>query len=283
MFSTAKVTSVSSCIRCSPSTNVAGVLPLPAERRVHDHGPGADPLGRRLGPQQLGPGVGRPDPLGEQQAGRVDREDRHAEPVGQPAQGVRVLADRVGPDHHLDAVEAEVGGHLEGRGAGLRVARGGGQGDLRAGHPTPSDVPSGPVQPMRQSSGPAIQSSRRRMMPSRSAHGQTCTSRRSNSVHRRLGHDGAGEQLRGPAGRDAGQLGAFVVGHRGELRHPLVEVGQAEHPRDALALLGTGRPGQPGQLLERLGRGDDVVGLAERLERAQLAGRPRPARACAAP
>ena len=61
----------------------------------------------------------------------MDGEDRDAVVVGQPPQRVGVLADRVGPDHDLDAVVAEPRGELEGGRRRLRVDRRGRQRDLR--------------------------------------------------------------------------------------------------------------------------------------------------------
>ena len=62
---------------------VGGVVPLPAERRVHDDHVGAD-RGRHLGGAlELAPRLGAPDPLGEQQARRVDRADRHLVVLGE--------------------------------------------------------------------------------------------------------------------------------------------------------------------------------------------------------
>jgi hypothetical protein len=85
MFSTANRTSVS-----SPSAGcrdeVAGVLALPAERRVHDDGLRAERSAALRRADQLRPRVGAPHPLRDEQARRVDREDRDAVVVGQPAQ-----------------------------------------------------------------------------------------------------------------------------------------------------------------------------------------------------
>jgi hypothetical protein len=51
---------------------------------VHDDGGRAEALGRLAGPLQLGPRVGRPDPLGEQQArswiARIGMAKRSASP-----------------------------------------------------------------------------------------------------------------------------------------------------------------------------------------------------------
>ena len=55
----------------------------------------------------------------------------HAVVVGEAAQRLDVLADRIGPHHDLDAVVAEARGDLEGRRRGLRIDGGRGQGDLR--------------------------------------------------------------------------------------------------------------------------------------------------------
>ena len=84
-----------------------GVLALPAERRVHDDHVGAD-LGGHLGrPLELAPRVGAPDPLGEQQARRVDRADRHLVVLGELLDRRDLLAEGVDADHHLDGVVAE--------------------------------------------------------------------------------------------------------------------------------------------------------------------------------
>src|SRR5262252_5903423 len=57
---------------------VLGVLPLPAERRVHHDNLGAKFLRRFLGPDQLSPRLVAPHPLGDQQAGRMDGQHGHA-------------------------------------------------------------------------------------------------------------------------------------------------------------------------------------------------------------
>ena len=72
-----------------PGDEVPGVLALPAERRVHDDGGRAELLGRRLGPLELDPRVGGPDPLGDQQAGRVHGEDRDLVVVARAGAGPR--------------------------------------------------------------------------------------------------------------------------------------------------------------------------------------------------
>lgn len=110
---------------------VPRVLALPAERRMDDDGARAELLGRRAGPLELGPRVGRPHPLRDEQAGGVDGEDRDPVVVAEPAQRVDVLADGVVPDHDLDAVVPEARGDLEGRRRRLRIDRGRRQGDLR--------------------------------------------------------------------------------------------------------------------------------------------------------
>ena len=51
------------------------------------------------------------------------------------------------------------------------------------------------------------------MTPSRSAHGQMSSSVDAEQVHRRLRDHRAGQQLPGPAGRDARQRGALLDGH----------------------------------------------------------------------
>ncbi len=109
------------------------VLALPPERGMHDDGGRAEPLGRRPGALQLDPRIGGPHPLGDEQTGRVNGQDRHLVLVRQAAQRVDVLADRIRPHHDLDAVVSEARGDLEGGRRGLRIDGGGGQGDLRGG------------------------------------------------------------------------------------------------------------------------------------------------------
>ena len=113
---------------------VPRVVALPAEGRVDHHRRRAEPLGRVPRPLELHPRVGRPDPLSDEQAGGVHREDGYAVEVGQAPQCLDVLADRVGPHHDLDAVVAEARSDLEGRRRGLRIDGGRGQGDLRIGY-----------------------------------------------------------------------------------------------------------------------------------------------------
>jgi hypothetical protein len=116
-----------------PRDKGAGVLALPAEGWVHDNHLGAQPDRGLGGALQLLPRVGTPDPLGDQQAGRVDRHHRHAVVVAQLLHRVDVGGDRVDADHHLDTVVAEPAGELEAAGGGLGVDRGGGEPDLEVG------------------------------------------------------------------------------------------------------------------------------------------------------
>jgi hypothetical protein len=74
---------------------------------VHDDGLRAELLGGVARPDELDPRVGAPDPLGDDEARRVHREDRHLVVVRQLPQRGDVLADRIGPDHDLDAVVAQ--------------------------------------------------------------------------------------------------------------------------------------------------------------------------------
>ena len=97
-----------------PGLEVPDVLALPQERRMHHHHLGpqrASQLGR---PDQLGPGLSAPHPLGDQQARGVHRHDRQVVVLREAAQHAGVLADRVGRDHDLDAVVAQPGRELEG-------------------------------------------------------------------------------------------------------------------------------------------------------------------------
>ena len=71
----------------------AGVLALPAERRVHDDHVGADRGAPSRRSARACPTVGAPDPLGDQQAGRVDRADGHLVVVGQLLERASLLAD----------------------------------------------------------------------------------------------------------------------------------------------------------------------------------------------
>ena len=120
-------------VRHPPDTadEVPGVLALPAERRVHDDRGRAQLLGGGRARWSFDPRVGGPHPLGDQQTRGVDGEHRHAVVVGEAAQRLDVLADRIGPDHDLDAVVAQARGDLEGRRRRLRIDRSRRQGDLR--------------------------------------------------------------------------------------------------------------------------------------------------------
>ena len=62
-------------------------------------------------------------------------EHRDAVVVGQPPDGVDLLAHRVEEHHELDPVVAQPGGQLEGRGRRLGVGRRGGQRDPGAWDP----------------------------------------------------------------------------------------------------------------------------------------------------
>src|SRR5690349_22465975 len=57
--------------------------------------------------------ISAPHPLRDEQARRVDGQHRDAVVVGKPPQHLDVLADRVGRDHDLEAVVAELGRDLE--------------------------------------------------------------------------------------------------------------------------------------------------------------------------
>ncbi len=74
-----------------PGLELPGVLPLPAERRMHHHHGRAELLGDLLGAHQLAPRLASPDPLGDQQTGRVDGGDRHLVVVGEPPQHGQIL------------------------------------------------------------------------------------------------------------------------------------------------------------------------------------------------
>ena len=185
------------------------------------------------------------------------------------AQGVRVLAHRVGPDHHLDAVEAEVGSHLEGGRAGLRVAGRGGQGDLRARHP---HRPLHDRQPMPSAASGAVH-------PVEPAQDDALAQRPGADLHlveRRAGPSPPRPRRRRRAAaapgraRHPGSSARSSYGHRRRASAP------TRRGRPALSIRGTSLPsadrrgtGEPGELLERLRRADGWSALAQRLERAQ--------------
>ena len=64
MFSTAKITSVSSAMVRQAILEAAGVVLLPAERRVHHDHLGAEPLGKFLRPGAASPTARGPRPAG---------------------------------------------------------------------------------------------------------------------------------------------------------------------------------------------------------------------------
>ena len=131
MFSTANRTSVSSAIRQIPVTKSRAYCRCQRNGGWTTTVRRAELLRGRPGPLELHPRVGGPDPLRDQQTGRVHGEDRHLVVVREPAQRLDVLADGVGPDHDLDAVVAQTRGDLEGRRRRLRIDGGRRQGDLR--------------------------------------------------------------------------------------------------------------------------------------------------------
>lgn len=105
------------------------VATLPPERRVHHDGRGAELLRGGHRPREFGDGVATPDPLRDEQTGRVHRQHRHGVAVRQIVDVVDVLADLFAPHHQLDAVEPQLAGVLE-RGLGvLRIDRRGRQSD----------------------------------------------------------------------------------------------------------------------------------------------------------
>jgi hypothetical protein len=102
---------------------------------MDDHRLRAEQLGRELRLLQLRPRIGGPDSLGDDQARRMDGEDRHLVVLREPLQRVWILAHRVRPDHHLDAVVAELGGQLERDRGALGIHGRRGQADLRTRRP----------------------------------------------------------------------------------------------------------------------------------------------------
>ena len=143
--------------RAMPSTKSRGVVLLPAERRVHDDHLGADRVRHLGGALELAPGLGAPDPLGEQQARRVDGGDRDAVVLGELLDRGDLLAERVDADHHLDGVVAEARGVAEGVRGRLGVDRGGREADR-------GSRQSG-MRPMHAGSGRAARGSRPRAAP----------------------------------------------------------------------------------------------------------------------
>ena len=136
--------------------------------------------------------------------------------LGQRAQRTGLLRDRVGPDHDLDAVVAQPRRQVEGGGARPRGRPRRSTG--RPGRRAPGRQRTCPTERIdRPAPAPAragqrlmpILSRRRRMTPSRSAHGQMSSAVDAEQVHRRLGDERAGEQLAGPVRGDPGQRGAL--------------------------------------------------------------------------
>ena len=143
--------------------------------------------------------------------------------VGEPADGVDVLGDGIGEDHQLDTVVAQPRRELEGHGHGLRIDRCGGQRDLRGGY----------AHPMRRmtSHGSTLGAGRASLAaggtevvevaqddPLAQGPGADVEVGDPKQVHRGVGHQGAGEELMRPPGRDAGQARPFGSGHPGEDR-----------------------------------------------------------------
>ena len=244
-------------------------------------------VGQLQRPVDLAPGVGAPDPLGQQQRRRVDGHDRYAVQLGQRAQRARLLGDRVGPDHDLDAVVAQPLGQVERGGAALGVDRCGRQGHAGAGHldgsghdPERNDRRAGScapaVGPRGHGSAGDPRPVRRRMTPSRRAHGQMSSAVDAEQVHRRLGDDGPGQQLPGPARRRPPAASARC---RTVIREPaddVADVRQRQGP-GGVGALGAGRgAGDPGQRAHRLAGADRPVGGTGLGEVAQHAGDVRP-------
>ena len=69
------------------------------------------------------PRLSPPHPLGDEQAGCVDRAHRYLVVGREVLDGIDVLADRVDADHDLDGVVAEASGQLERARRRLRVDR----------------------------------------------------------------------------------------------------------------------------------------------------------------
>ena len=86
------------------------------------------------------------------------------------------------------------------------------------------------------------------MTPSRSAHGHTCERVEVEQVHRRLGDQRAGEQLRRPAGRDTRQLGPLgePSSRRASACHS-ARSSRCSDRGDVGAVGGRRRAGEPGQ------------------------------------
>ena len=207
MFSTANAMPVESSRAAMPLTKSRGVLALPPERRVHDDHLGADLGGHLGGALELAPRLGAPDPLGEQQARRVHRADRHRVVLGELLDRRDLLAERVDADHHLDGVVAEAGGVREGVRGRLGVDRGRGQADRGV---TASARPTELVEPLEDHA--LTQRPRADLQL-----GQV------EDVHAGLGDQRAGHDLVGAARRDPGQVGELVRRHRDQLGDPLAQ------------------------------------------------------------
>ena len=229
-------------------------------------------LGGSLRSLQLAPRLGAPHPLRDEQAGRVDRDDRHLVVVRQPLQRRHVLADRVGRHHHLDAVVPKPGGDLERRRRRLRVDRGRRQRDRAVGTWARGRTCHCP-----------IQSSRRRITPSRSAHGQISSDSASTAVHHRTRprshRPAAGVRVPVEIPGSSARWRADILASSGTQSD---SASRSQQTLDVRAGRARGRPGQPGQLFEGLRRADDVLSIRDG-RRARPAGRRSArARACAA-
>lgn len=91
-------------------------------------------------------------------------------------------------------------------------------------------------------------------------------------VHRPLGDQRPGQQLRGPPLGDPGQTPALVGGHRRQLRHPLLQRLAGQGALYVQAVRGARGARDPGELLERLGGRHDMVRTAEAAEFADRTG-----------
>ena len=102
MFSTASAMPVSCSRSATPSTNSPAYSFCQRNGGCSTTVDAADLLGQGDRVVDLGPGVGSPDALGEQERGRVHRHHGYAVQLGQCRERPGLLRDGVGPDHHLE-------------------------------------------------------------------------------------------------------------------------------------------------------------------------------------
>ena len=154
MFSTASRMPPSSLAHRDPVDEVAGVLALPAERRVQHHGVGPELVGQLIERSIFSHGSVPQTRCVTSRVGACTDSTGMPCSSDERAQRAGLAGERVGPDHHLDAVVAEAGGELEGGGDALGVDRGGRQArpGRAARRPVAPDPPRAPRASARLSS-----------------------------------------------------------------------------------------------------------------------------------